>query len=168
MHALKRKAATSTTAGIPEKGDGPSENEARMRYKAVPPEQIREVLARRQRLWDQQLAAARRKKKPVVPQVCCPVLLFISVLGRRLQSLQLRPQISNHRLSNTGQHVPAVPIGSTHGREGKRIPTKSKRARSTGARETSFGGNQTASSEEESAFSSYRARCTPQHKQLLS
>ncbi|CAM9129448.1 unnamed protein product [Ectocarpus fasciculatus] len=69
MHALKRKAATSTTAGIPEKGDGPSENEARMRYKAVPPEQIREVLARRQRLWDQQLAAARRKKKPVVPQV---------------------------------------------------------------------------------------------------
>lgn len=77
MHALKRKAAASTSAELPEKGDSSSDNEARTRYKSVPPEQIREVLARRQRLWDQQLAAARRKKKPVVPQVCCLVLLFI-------------------------------------------------------------------------------------------
>ncbi|CAM9139862.1 unnamed protein product [Ectocarpus sp. 13 AM-2016] len=69
MHALKRKAAASTTAEFPENGDSPSETKARTRYKSVSPGQIREVLARRQRLWDQQLAAARRKKKPVVPQV---------------------------------------------------------------------------------------------------
>lgn len=91
MHALKRKAAASTTAESPEKGDSPSETEARTRHESVPPGQIREVLARRQRLWDQQLAAARRRKKPVVPQVCGLILLFIS--WSRLHSLQLKPQI---------------------------------------------------------------------------
>lgn len=69
MHALKQKAAAADTADIADRREKARTREVRTRFRSVSPEQIREVLSRRQRLWDQKLLSAKRKKKPVVPQV---------------------------------------------------------------------------------------------------
>ncbi|CAM9161204.1 unnamed protein product [Pylaiella littoralis] len=68
MHALTRKAAAADTADTADRREK-TKIKVRPRRRSVSPEQIREVLSRRQRLWDQKLLSAKRKKKPVVPQV---------------------------------------------------------------------------------------------------
>lgn len=69
MHALKQKAAAADTAKITDKREKTKKSEVHARFRSVSPEQIREVLSRRQRLWDEKLLSAKRKKKLVVPQV---------------------------------------------------------------------------------------------------
>jgi len=65
MHALKKQAEAADATTIADKRE---EKNATFRS-SLSPEQIREVLFRRQRTWDQRLLAAKQKKKPVVPQV---------------------------------------------------------------------------------------------------
>lgn len=66
MHALKQKEAAAVTIGV---GGRSTESESRTRGRSVPPERITLILSRKQQRWDEQLAAAKRVKKPVVPQV---------------------------------------------------------------------------------------------------
>lgn len=68
MHAIHQKGA-----GAGGTGDrihhGADVRPMSVDRKTIAPEKIVEVLARRQRLWDERLATSRLKKKPVVPQV---------------------------------------------------------------------------------------------------
>eukprot|EP00752_Nemacystus_decipiens_P010028 g8941.t1 len=64
MHELQRKAAAAGATAIAEK----EATQTTRSKSCASPEQIRQVLSRRQRLWDQQLLAAKRTKEPVVPQ----------------------------------------------------------------------------------------------------
>lgn len=68
MHAIDKKAAG--TRGTGDKRPGVVEvRPLSAGRKIIAPEKVVEVLARRQRLWDERLATSRLKKKPVVPQV---------------------------------------------------------------------------------------------------
>ena len=66
-HAKKKKAVGSGEAG--DEISNPVETRPTSGSKLLAPERIREMMARKQRLWDKRLAAARLKKKPVVPKV---------------------------------------------------------------------------------------------------
>ncbi|CAM9297218.1 unnamed protein product [Ascophyllum nodosum] len=65
-HAKKKKAVGSGEAG--DEISNPVETRPTSGSKLLAPERIREMMARKQRLWDKRLAAARLKKKPVVPK----------------------------------------------------------------------------------------------------
>ncbi len=81
MHALKKKAEAADASTITMANtiaDKREESSARFRS-SLSPEQIREVLSRRQRIWEQRLIAAKKKKKPVVPQVTLEMLLLYSL-----------------------------------------------------------------------------------------
>lgn len=65
IHELQRKAAAAEATATTDKRDTRNTSSR----SCVSPEKIGQVLSRRQQLWDQQLLAAKRTKKPVVPQV---------------------------------------------------------------------------------------------------
>ena len=65
MHELKKRAAAADATATAEERNAKS---ATFRS-SLSPEKIREVLSRRQRMWDQRLLAAKQTKTPVVPQV---------------------------------------------------------------------------------------------------
>lgn len=65
MHELQRKAVAAGATAT----DGMQETQTAKMRSYASPETIRQVLFRRQQRWDQQLLAAKRTKKPVVPQV---------------------------------------------------------------------------------------------------
>lgn len=71
MHALKKQveAADATITTMTNSIADKREEKSATFRSSLSPEQIREVLSRRQRIWDQRLLAAKQKKKPVVPQV---------------------------------------------------------------------------------------------------
>lgn len=71
VHALRQKNSAAGEADIADHGENPTEREVggTQLSRSIPYDRIRKVLARRQRLWDKRLAAAKWKKKPVVPQV---------------------------------------------------------------------------------------------------
>lgn len=66
MRAIHQRGAGVTGDRRP---DGADDHPMSADRKRIAPEKIVEVLARRQRLWDERLATSRLKKNPVVPQV---------------------------------------------------------------------------------------------------
>lgn len=69
MHALQQN--TTNIDAASRRRQAPAEGGVSSSGRCVAPDRIREVLARKQQRWDQQLASTQRKKKPVVPQVQC-------------------------------------------------------------------------------------------------
>lgn len=73
MHELHRAA---TAAGMADREAKGAQGKRAMNSTStadrlsIPHDQIRQVLAARQRLWDRRLAAAKVKKENVIPQVC--------------------------------------------------------------------------------------------------
>ncbi|CAM9244270.1 unnamed protein product, partial [Scytosiphon promiscuus] len=66
MHALKERERAHVATGTAGKS---SEGERRTGLPSLPPENIRLILSRRQQRWDAQLAAAKKLKRPTIPQV---------------------------------------------------------------------------------------------------
>lgn len=69
MHALLQKATAAGTNSLAAHRKTSDESKAHDNRTLVPPDRIREVLARKQQLWDDRLAATKWTKKLVVPQV---------------------------------------------------------------------------------------------------
>lgn len=100
LHAHQRKATAAIDANVRRGREKGRDHAATASGKSTLPSEIREVLARKQRRWDRQLATAKRKKKPVVPQVftCTPreeFARFCAALSRCLM-----PHLQNNRLFN--------------------------------------------------------------------
>lgn len=69
MHARQQKLMAAAASENARFEDSSGHHTARGRARSVPPEQIRDMLSRKQQRWDQVLAATKQKRRRVAPRV---------------------------------------------------------------------------------------------------